>query len=249
MLFGVLNLSFWGDVLAALIMTQVSFIIGSIYLHRHQSHRALTLHPIISHLFRFWLWISTGIVTAQWVAVHRIHHVYTDVEGDPHSPVLFGVKKVLLEGAELYRKVARNPELVAKYSHGSPDDWIERNVYSRYGEKGVVIMLLLDLFLFGIPGITIWAIQIMCAPFWAAGFVNAMGHFFGYRHYDIPDASRNIFPVGVFFGGEELHHNHHAYPALAKLSHKWWEFDVGWMWISILCFFKLATVKKHHRHD
>ncbi|OGV50072.1 MAG: aminotransferase [Legionellales bacterium RIFCSPHIGHO2_12_FULL_42_9] len=244
MIFGVLNLSFWGYVLTTVVLTQISIAGVTIYLHRHQTHRALNLHPIISHFFRFWLWLATGQVTAQWVAVHRKHHATTDIEGDPHSPVVFGIKKVLLEGTELYRAARKDREIIEKYSHGTPNDWIERNVYSRHSSKGVFLMLLIDVLLFGVPGVSIWAIQMMWIPFWAAGVLNGVGHFFGYRNYETPDASRNIFPLAFWIGGEELHNNHHAFASSAKFSQKWWEFDIGWMYICILSFLKLATVKK-----
>lgn len=244
MLFGFLNLSFWGYVIATVVLTQITIASVTIYLHRHQTHRTLTLHPIVSHFFRFWLWITTGMVTAQWVAIHRKHHAMADVEGDPHSPVVFGLKKVFWEGAELYRKSARDKELVAKYSHGTPNDWIERNVYSRFSAKGVLLMFLLDLFLFGVPGISIWAIQMMWIPVWAAGVVNGIGHYWGYRNFECRDAATNVFPWGFWIGGEELHNNHHTFASSAKFSVKWWEFDIGWMYIRCLSFLGLAKVKK-----
>lgn len=210
-MFGLLNLSFWGYVLATLVLTQISIASVTIYLHRHQTHRALDLHPIMSHFFRFWLWLATGQVTAQWVAVHRKHHATTDVEGDPHSPVVFGIKKVLLQGTELYRAARKDSDMIAKYAYGTPGDWLERNIYSRHSSKGVLLMLLIDLCLFGIPGISIWGIQMMWIPFWAAGVLNGMGHFGGYRNYETPDASRNISPFAFWIGGEELHNNHHAF--------------------------------------
>ncbi len=243
-MFGALNLSFWGYVIATLIMTQLTIASVTIYLHRNQTHRALTLHPIISHIFRGWLWLSTGMVTGDWVAIHRKHHAYSDNEGDPHSPVVFGIKKVFWQGAELYRAARKDREMVAKYSHGTPTDWIERNVYSRHSTKGIILMLLIDLFLFGIPGLTVWAIQMMWIPLWAAGVVNGIGHYWGYRNFECPDAATNVFPWGFWIGGEELHNNHHTYASSAKFSIKWWEFDIGWMYIRILSFFGLAKVKK-----
>lgn len=244
MLFGVLNLSFWGYVLATIVLTQITIASVTIYLHRYQTHRALTLHPIISHFFRFWLWMTTGMVTAQWVAIHRKHHATTDIEGDPHSPVVLGIKKVFWEGAELYRIASKDKALVEKYSHGTPNDWIERNLYSRFSSKGILLMLSLDLFLFGIPGISIWAIQMMWIPVWAAGVVNGIGHFWGYRNFECDDAATNIFPWGFWIGGEELHNNHHTFASSAKFSVKWWEFDIGWMYIRILSCLGLAKVKK-----
>lgn len=244
MLFGFLNLSFWGYVLATVILTQITIASVTIYLHRNQTHRALTLHPIISHFFRFWLWLTTGMVTADWVAIHRKHHATTDVEGDPHSPVVEGIKKVFWQGAELYRAARKDREMVAKYSHGTPTDWIERNVYSRYSACGVTLMLFIDLFLFGIPGVSIWAIQMMWIPLFAAGVINGIGHYWGYRNYECPDAATNIIPWGFWIGGEELHNNHHTFASSAKFSVKWWEFDIGWMYIRALSFLGLAKVKK-----
>lgn len=244
MLFGVLNLSFWGYVVATVILTQITIASVTIYLHRHQTHRALTLHPIISHFFRFWLWLTTGMVTAEWVAIHRKHHATTDVEGDPHSPVVLGLKKVFWQGAELYREASNNKELVEKYSHGTPTDWIEKNVYSRHSAKGIILMLLADLALFGVPGMSIWAIQMMWIPVWAAGVVNGVGHFWGYRNFECHDAATNVFPWGFWIGGEELHNNHHTFASSAKFSVKWWEFDIGWLYIRCLSFLGLAKVKK-----
>ncbi|WP_133136641.1 DesA family fatty acid desaturase [Legionella rowbothamii] len=244
MLFGYLNLSFWGYVVAVLVLTQITIAAVTLYLHRYQTHRALTLHPIVSHFFRLWLWLTTGMVTADWVAIHRKHHATTDVEGDPHSPVVLGIKKVFWEGAELYRAARKDREMVAKYSHGTPTDWIERNIYSRYSASGVVLLFLINLFFFGLPGITIWAIQMMWIPFHAAGVINGIGHYWGYRNYECRDAATNIIPWGFWIGGEELHNNHHTFASSAKFSVKWWEFDIGWMYIRILSFFGLARVKK-----
>lgn len=244
MIFGVLNLSFWGYVLATVVLTQITIAGVTIYLHRHQTHRALTLHPIVSHFFRCWLWLTTGMVTGEWVAIHRKHHATTDVEGDPHSPKVLGLKKVLWEGAELYSAGCKDREMIAKYSHGTPDDWIERNVYSRHSSKGIFITLLVDLLLFGLPGISIWAIQMMWIPFHAAGVINGIGHHFGYRNFECPDAATNIFPWGFWIGGEELHNNHHTFASSAKFSVKWWEFDLGWFYIRCLSLLGLAKVKK-----
>jgi stearoyl-CoA desaturase (delta-9 desaturase) len=244
MVFGYLNLTFWGYVLAVLVLTQITIASVTIYLHRNQTHRALTLHPIISHFFRFWLWLTTGMVTADWVAIHRKHHATTDIEGDPHSPVVLGIKKVFWQGAELYRIARKDKEMVAKYSHGTPTDWIERNLYSRHSAKGILLMFLLDLFFFGVPGITVWAIQMIWIPLWAAGVVNGIGHHWGYRNFECLDAATNVFPWGFWIGGEELHNNHHTFASSAKFSVKWWEFDIGWMYIRILSFLGLAKVKK-----
>ena len=244
MVFGYLNLTFWGYVLAILVLTQITIASVTIYLHRNQTHRALTLHPIISHFFRLWLWLTTGMVTADWVAIHRKHHATTDIDGDPHSPVVLGIKKVFWQGAELYRTARKDREMVAKYSHGTPTDWIERNVYSRHSAKGILLMFLLDLFFFGVPGITVWAIQMIWIPLWAAGVVNGVGHHWGYRNFECLDAATNVFPWGFWIGGEELHNNHHTFASSAKFSVKWWEFDIGWMYIRILSFLGLAKVKK-----
>lgn len=244
MVFGYLNLSFWGYVVAVLILTQITIAAVTLYLHRYQTHRALTLHPIVSHFFRFWLWMTTGMVTADWVAIHRKHHATTDVEGDPHSPVVLGIKKVFWEGAELYRAARKDRDMVAKYSHGTPTDWIERHIYSRHSTKGIALMMLINLFLFGVPGLTIWALQMMWIPFHAAGVINGIGHYWGYRNFECHDAATNIIPWGFWIGGEELHNNHHTFASSAKFSVKWWEFDIGWMYIRILSFFGLAKVKK-----
>lgn len=244
MIFGLLNLSFWGYVVATLILTQVTIASVTIYLHRHQTHRALTLHPIISHFFRFWLWLTTGMITGEWVAIHRKHHAFSDVNGDPHSPVVMGIKKVFWEGAELYRAARKDRAAIEKYSHGTPNDWLEQNLYKPHSSRGLVLMLLIDLFLFGIPGITIWAIQMLWIPVWAAGVVNGIGHYWGYRNFECPDAARNVFPWGFWIGGEELHNNHHTFASSAKFSVKWWEFDIGWFYIKCLSLLGLAKVKK-----
>ncbi|GGI88795.1 DesA family fatty acid desaturase [Legionella impletisoli] len=244
MLYGLLNLSFWGYVIAALVLTQITIASVTLYLHRYQTHRALTLHPIVSHFFRFWLWLTTGMVTAEWVAIHRKHHATTDIEGDPHSPKVLGLKKVFWQGAELYRQASKDKEMIAKYSHGTPNDWIERNLYSRYSALGIAVMFFIDFLLFGVPGVTIWAIQMIWIPLWAAGVVNGVGHFWGYRNFECPDAATNVFPWGFWIGGEELHNNHHTFASSAKFSVKWWEFDIGWFYIRCLSLLGLAKVKK-----
>lgn len=244
MLYGVLNLSFWGYVIALLILTQITIASVTLYLHRYQTHRALTLHPVVSHFFRFWLWMTTGMVTREWVAIHRKHHATTDVDGDPHSPKVEGLKKVFWQGAELYRKASKDKEMIEKYSHGTPDDWIERNLYSRFSAMGIVLMLFTNLVLFGVPGISIWAIQMIWIPLWAAGVVNGVGHAWGYRNFECLDAARNVFPWGFWIGGEELHNNHHTFASSAKFSVKWWEFDIGWFYIRCLSILGLAKVKK-----
>lgn len=244
MLYGLLNLSLWGYFIATMILTQITIAAVTIYLHRHQSHRALELHAIPSHFFRFWLWLTTGMVTREWVAIHRKHHAYTEQEEDPHSPQVKGLRKVLLEGTELYREASHDQDMLDKYSYGTPDDWVEKNVYSRHSAKGILLMLGIDLLLFGVPGLTIWAIQMMWIPFFAAGVINGIGHYWGYRNFEVQDASRNIIPWGIFVGGEELHNNHHTFASSAKLSQKWWEIDLGWFYIRLLSFFGLATVKR-----
>ncbi|NDH67643.1 MAG: acyl-CoA desaturase [Gammaproteobacteria bacterium] len=244
MLYGALNLSFWGYVIAAIVLTQATIASVTIYLHRHQTHRALDLHPFISHIFRFWLWLTTGMVTSEWVAIHRKHHATTDVEGDPHSPKVVGIKKVFWEGAELYRAARKDREMIDKYSHGTPDDWIEKNIYAPHCTRGLIVLFFLDIFLFGVPGITIFAIQMLWIPLWAAGVVNGIGHYWGYRNFECPDTATNVSPWGFWIGGEELHNNHHTFASSAKFSVKWWEFDLGWMYIRILSFLGMAKVKK-----
>ena len=241
---GLLDLPWWGLVLVTLGMTHVTIVAITIYLHRHQAHRALDLHPAVAHFFRFWLWLASGTVTEEWVAVHRKHHARVESEDDPHSPKVFGIRKLLLEGAELYRTAAANPEIVAKYSHGCPDDWLERNVYKPYTNRGYYLMLLIDVILFGPIGVTIWAVQMAWQPVFAAGVINGLGHWWGYRNYETEDISTNIVPWGIVIGGEELHNNHHAFASSAKLSTKPWEFDLGWAYIRVLEFLRLAKVRK-----
>ncbi len=243
MLYGILDISFWGFIIALLIMTHLTIMGVTLYLHRCQTHRGIDLHPIVSHFFRFWIWLTSGMETKIWVAIHRKHHAHCETTDDPHSPMILGIKRLLLEGAELYRAEAKNPETMEKYGAGTPDDWLERNVYTRHSAKGVVLMLLLDLLLFGIPGITMWALQMIWIPFFAAGVINGIGHYWGYRNFEVPDASRNISPIAWFLGGEELHNNHHTYGTSAKFSVKWWEFDIGWGYIQVLRFFGLAKVR------
>ncbi|GMV59018.1 MAG: hypothetical protein AMXMBFR72_21180 [Betaproteobacteria bacterium] len=239
---GLLGLSWWQLVLAALALTHVTIASVTIFLHRSQAHRGLDLHPIASHFFRLWLWLTTGMQTKEWVAIHRKHHAKCETEDDPHSPQTRGLKKVLWEGAELYMVEAKNRETLAKYGHGTPNDWLERNVYSRFTWQGVGIMLGIDLVLFGAAGIAVWAVQMVWIPFFAAGVINGLGHFWGYRNYDAPDASTNLSPWGILIGGEELHNNHHTFPTSAKLSSKWYEFDLGWAYIRILETLGLAKV-------
>ena len=242
---GLFDLPWWGYVLAALALTHVTIASVTIFLHRHQAHRALELHPAVAHFFRLWLWLTTGMVTKEWAAIHRKHHAKCETAEDPHSPQVYGINRVLWLGVFLYVKESYNKETLERYGHGTPDDWMERNVYSRFATTGVTLLLATDMFLFGVvPGALIWAAQIAWIPFWAAGVINGVGHFFGYRNYDVADASTNIVPWGILIGGEELHNNHHAFAASAKLSSKWYEFDIGWLYISILSALGLATVKK-----
>ena len=241
---GLLNLSGWGYVGVTLLLTHITIAAVTIFLHRNQSHNALTLHPVVSHFFRFWLWLTTGMVTKQWVAIHRKHHAKCETKEDPHSPQMRGLKKVLLQGAELYRAEAKNTKTLDKYGHGTPDDWVERNIYSRFPFLGISLLLPLNVLMFGFIGITIFAIQMIWIPFWAAGVINGVGHYWGYRNFETSDASRNISPWGILIGGEELHNNHHSYAASARLSNKWGEFDIGWFYIRTLEVLGLAHVKK-----
>lgn len=244
MQFNLLHLEWWGYVLFTLAFTHITIAAVTIYLHRHQSHHSLELHPITSHFFRFWLWLTTGIVTKEWVAIHRKHHVKVETPEDPHSPQIHGIRSVLFGGYELYRKEAVNSATLQTYGTGTPDDWIEHAVYGKRHYLGIGSMLLIDLLLFGPIGITIWAVQMLWIPFFAAGVINGVGHFWGYRSFVTNDTSRNIIGWGLLVGGEELHNNHHAYSASAKLSVRWWEFDIGWMYIRILSMLGLAKVRK-----
>lgn len=241
---GWLRASWWQVLLAALVFTHITIASVTIFLHRSQAHRSLDLHPVVSHFFRFWLWLTTGMVTKEWVAIHRKHHAKCETHDDPHSPQTHGIKKVLLEGSELYRKEAKNEETLAKYSHGVPDDWIERHLYTRFSWQGVGVMLLVNLFLFGAIGAAVWALQMAWIPITAAGIINGLAHWWGYRSFEAPDASTNISPWGILIGGEELHNNHHTYPTSAKLSVKPYEFDIGWAYIRGLEMLGLATVRK-----
>jgi stearoyl-CoA desaturase (delta-9 desaturase) len=241
---GLISMPWWGYVAVTLVLTHITIASVTIFLHRHQAHRALDLHPIASHFFRFWLWLTTGMITREWAAIHRKHHAMCETVNDPHSPQIFGIRKVLWQGAELYRQEAKNRETIEKYGKGTPDDWLERNLYAKHSALGVGIMFVIDVVLFGPIGITMWAVQMMWIPFLAAGVINGLGHYWGYRNFAADDASTNIVPWGIIIGGEELHNNHHAYPTSAKLSAKWWEFDIGWLYIRLLEMLGLARVKK-----
>jgi stearoyl-CoA desaturase (delta-9 desaturase) len=241
---GLWDVAWWQIVLFTLAMTHVTMISVTVFLHRHQAHRSLDLHPIASHFFRLWLWLTTGQVTKEWAAIHRKHHAKCEQEQDPHSPHVHGIKTVLLRGAELYRAESKNKETMARFGHGTPNDWIERNLYTRYSWQGVGLMMIIDLALFGIAGLVVWAVQMAWTPIMAAGVINGAGHYWGYRNFEAPDASTNLSPWGIIIAGEELHNNHHTYPTSAKLSIKPYEFDIGWMYITLLKSVGLASVKK-----
>jgi stearoyl-CoA desaturase (delta-9 desaturase) len=243
-LYGLLNLSFWGYVVVTLVMIQITMMAVTLYLHRDQAHRAINLHPVLRHLFRFWIWCTSGMLTREWVAVHRKHHAFCETADDPHSPQIFGLKKVLLEGAELYRIEKNKPETLEKFGRGAPDDWLERNVYLRYPWGGIALTVAADLLLFGVPGITIIAIQMVSMPLFAAGVINGLGHHSGYRNFECDDAATNLLPWGFLVGGEELHNNHHAFPTSAKFSVRRWEFDIGWLYICLFRVLRLARVNK-----
>jgi stearoyl-CoA desaturase (delta-9 desaturase) len=242
---GQLDLPWWGLVAIALGLTHITIASVTIFLHRHQAHRALDLHPIASHFFRFWLWLTTGMVTKEWTAIHRKHHAKCETVDDPHSPQVLGINSVLWGGVFLYVKESYNRDTIERYGHGTPDDYMERNLYSAHAILGLTLMGALNVFLFGVvPGLLILVTQIVWIPFWAAGVINGVGHWFGYRNFDAEDASTNIVPWGILIGGEELHNNHHSHATSAKLSSKWYEFDIGWMYICLLEKAGLATVKK-----
>jgi stearoyl-CoA desaturase (delta-9 desaturase) len=241
-LYGLLGLDFWGYVLAAVISLQITIVCVTVYLHRDAAHRSLDLHPALRQFARFWIWFTAGMLTREWVAVHRKHHAKCETPEDPHSPVIFGLKRILLEGAELYQVHARDPETQEKYGRGCPDDWVERNVYTRHRNWGILALIALDLLLFGVPGIIILSVQLLAMPLLAAGIINGVGHHSGYRNFECPDAATNIVPWGVLLGGEELHNNHHAFPSSAKFSVRSWEFDIGWLWIRLFTTLGLAKV-------
>ncbi len=242
---GIVDWPWWAYVLVTLGLTHVTIAAVTIFLHRHQAHRALELHPLPAQFFRLWLWLTTGMGTKEWASIHRKHHAKCETAEDPHSPQVYGINRVLWGGVFLYVKEARNPETLKRYGHGTPDDWIENHLYTPHQKLGVMLMLLIDVAIFDlIPGVLMWAAQVAWIPFWAAGVINGLGHFWGYRNFNSPDASTNIFPLGILIGGEELHNNHHTYATSAKLSNKWYEFDLGWMYICILSMLGLAQVKK-----
>ncbi len=247
-LLGVFQLPWWGYVLVTLGFTHVTIASITIFLHRHQAHHALLLHPVVSHFFRFWLWLTTGMITKVWVAIHRKHHAKCETADDPHSPQVFGLQKVLWNGSELYRAEAKNLDTLERFGRGTPDDFLEHHLYTKHTWYGILVMLAIDIALFGPIGITMWAVQMAWAPIFAAGGINGVGHYFGYRNFDTNDCSRNILPLGILVGGEELHNNHHRYPGSAKLSYKWWELDIGWLYIRILEVLHLARVNHIYNH-
>ena len=224
-------------------MTHITIVSVTLYLHRGQAHRGIEFHPILSHFMRFWLWLTTGMITKQWVAIHRKHHKDTDISGDPHSPHVYGIWNILFKGVRYYYLAGKNAKMISSFGAGTPDDWIERKVYTPYPWLGITLMLILDLVLFGWWGILVWAVQMIWIPFWAAGVINGLGHWWGYRNTNTDDRSTNIIPWAIWIGGEELHNNHHARPASPKLSSKWWEVDIGWMYLCIFKFLRLVKIK------
>ena len=244
MIDGITDLPWWGELLCILLTTHLTIMAVTLFLHRCQAHRAIDLHPLVSHLFRFWLWLTTGQVTREWVSVHRKHHARTESEDDPHSPFVYGINKVLWEGVELYKQAAADPSVIRDYGHGTPDDWIERNLYSRFSNVGIGLLMIIFIGLFGPIGISYWALQMVWIPFLAAGVINGGGHYWGYRNFETQDGSTNLTNVGFLIGGEELHNNHHAYPSSAKFSAHWWELDIGWLYIRLLSAIRLAQIKK-----
>ncbi len=244
MLNGLIDLPWWGYIVVTLALTHITIAAVTIFLHRHQAHRALDLHPLVSHFFRFWLWRTTGMETKEWAAVHRKHHARCETPDDPHSPQVLGLRKVFWEGAELYKAESKNSETLERFGQGTPDDWIERHLYSKHSVLGIAIMLIVNVMLFGPIGISMWGVQMLWIPIFAAGVVNGVGHYWGYRNFECDDAARNIVPWGILIGGEELHNNHHSYPTSARLSNKWYEFDIGWLYIRVMETVGLARVKK-----
>ena len=231
------------EIIYTAVVTHITIICVTLFLHRGQAHKGIIFHPVLGHFMRFWLWLTTGMVTKQWVAVHRKHHAFTDDRGDPHSPYVFGIWRVLTTGALLYSRAAKDINMVEQYGRGTPNDWIEHELYTPYNFLGIIIMLSIDTALFGSMGIVIWLIQMIWIPLTAAGIINGLGHWWGYRNTNTNDKSTNIFPIGIIIGGEECHNNHHAEPANPKLSRRWFEFDIGWMWFKIFETLKLAKLR------
>ena len=231
-------------ILYTLIVTHITIVCVTLFLHRGQAHKGIEFHPILGHFMRLWLWLTTGMVTKQWVAIHRKHHRFSDVEGDPHSPHVYGIARVFFKGAGLYHTASKDADMVKTYGAGTPDDWVERNLYTKHSRLGILLMLIIDLLFFGPWGMVVWGIQMLWIPFWAAGVINGIGHWLGYRNGTTKDHSRNISPIGIIIGGEELHNNHHLAPASPKLSRRWFEFDIGWMWLSVFSALRLAKIRK-----
>jgi len=231
-------------ILYTLMVTHITIVCVTLYLHRGQAHRGIIFHPILEHFMRFWLWLTTGMVTKQWVAIHRKHHRFSDIEGDPHTPHVYGIKRVFFKGWLLYHAAGKDVAMIEQYGKGTPDDWIERNIYSTHSRLGILLMLVIDCLFFGPWGLLVWGIQMIWIPLWAAGVINGLAHWWGYRNGETKDHSRNISPWGIVIGGEELHNNHHLDPASPKLSKKWFEFDIGWMWLSIMRICRLAKLKQ-----
>jgi stearoyl-CoA desaturase (delta-9 desaturase) len=230
-------------ILYTLIVTHITIVCVTLFLHRGQAHRGIEFHPILGHFMRFWLWLTTGMVTKQWVAIHRKHHRFSDQEGDPHSPHVYGITRVFFKGAGLYHSASKDSAMIQQYGVGTPDDWIERKLYSSHSRLGIALMLVIDLVLFGPWGLLVWGVQMIWIPFWAAGVINGIGHWMGYRNGTTKDHSRNISPIGIIIGGEELHNNHHLDPASPRLSQRWFEFDIGWMWLILFRSVGLAKIR------
>ncbi len=230
-------------IIATLVMTHITIVCVTLYLHRGQAHRGIIFHPILEHFIRFWLWLTTGMVTKQWVAIHRKHHRFSDEQDDPHTPHVYGIWTVLFKGAMLYHTASKDSAMIQQYGVGTPDDWIERKLYTPHSRLGILLMLVIDLLFFGPWGLVVWGIQMIWIPFWAAGVINGLAHWWGYRNGETKDRSRNIFPIGIIIGGECLHNNHHLEPANPKLSRRWFEFDIGWMWLSLFRLLGLARIK------
>jgi len=230
-------------IIATLVMTHITIVCVTLYLHRGQAHKGIEFHPILSHFMRFWLWLTTGMVTKQWVAIHRKHHAFSDKEGDPHSPHVYGIWHVFFKGAQLYHQAGKDKDMVNKFGVGTPDDWMERVIYTPHSRLGILLMLVIDLLFFGPWGLVIWGVQMIWIPLWAAGFINGIGHWYGYKNGTTRDSSRNIVPWGIVVGGEELHNNHHLDPASPKLSRRWFEFDIGWMWLGVFRLVRLARLR------
>ena len=230
------------EIIYTLVLTHITIVCVTLYLHRAQAHRSIEFHPVLAHAMRFWLWLTTGMITKQWVAIHRKHHRYTDVEGDPHSPAVYGIKEIMFKGVAYYYRAGKDAKMIMQYGKGTPDDWIERHLYTPYSFLGPTLMLIINLVIFQWWGLAVWAVQMLWIPFWAAGVVNGLGHWFGYRNYETRDNSRNIFPFGIIIGGEELHNNHHRHPSSAKMSTEVFEFDIGWMWLNMFRMLRLARL-------